>query len=199
MANRKKEAEMSNRTLRPLQRSFVIIGAGISVLTLAACSTTGTSNNAAPSTPATQTSPTMSPSESATPASTASNLPTVTGAAGKAPTIAAPTGTPPATLVTKDIYVGTGAAATAASTLTVQYTLMAWSTGKIVETSWTSAPATFPLSGVIAGWQQGIPGMKVGGRRLLVIPPALGYGASGSGPIGANETLIFVVDVLAIK
>lgn len=76
---------------------------------------------------------------------------------------------------------------------------MAWSTGKVVESSWTSQPATFPLSGVIPGWQQGIPGMKVGGRRLLVIPAALGYGATGSGPIGPNETLIFVVDVLAIK
>ena len=145
--------------------------------------------------------------ESATPTPAAStetqtssaNLPVVTGDKGKAPTISAPSGTPPTTLVTKDIYVGSGAAATASSTLTVQYTLMAWSTGKVVETSWTSSPATFPLSGVIAGWQQGIPGMKVGGRRLLVIPPDLGYGATGSGPIGANETLIFFVDVLAIK
>jgi len=130
---------------------------------------------------------------------TDSSLPTVTGEKGKAPTISAPQGTPPKTLVTKDIFVGTGPAAAASSTLTVQYTLMAWSTGKVVETSWTSTPATFPLSGVIAGWQQGIPGMKVGGRRLLVIPPDLGYGSTGSGPIAANETLIFVVDVLAIK
>jgi peptidylprolyl isomerase len=59
--------------------------------------------------------------------------------------------------------------------------------------------ATFGLNQVISGWQQGIPGMKVGGRRLLVIPPDLGYGAAGGGPIGPNETLIFVVDLLAVS
>jgi peptidylprolyl isomerase len=59
--------------------------------------------------------------------------------------------------------------------------------------------ATFGLNQVILGWQQGIPGMKVGGRRLLVIPPALGYGEAGGGPIGPNETLIFVVDLINIS
>jgi peptidylprolyl isomerase len=76
---------------------------------------------------------------------------------------------------------------------------MAWSTGEVVESSWSGDPATFGLNQVILGWQQGIPGMKVGGRRLLVIPPDLGYGASGGGPIAPNETLIFVVDLIAIS
>ncbi len=126
--------------------------------------------------------------------------PSVTANAGQEPTIGAPLGVPPTTLVTEDIIIGTGAEAIATSTLTVQYTLMAWSTGKVVESSWSGGqPAVFPLSGVIQGWQQGIPGMKVGGRRLLVIPPDLGYGAAGGGPIGPNETLIFVVDVLGIS
>ena len=130
---------------------------------------------------------------------TQGNLPAVTGPAGSAPTISAPSGKPPTTLVTKDIIEGTGTAAVATSTMTVHYTLMAWSTGKVVESSWTSgAPATFPLANVIKGWQQGIPGMKIGGRRLLVIPPDLGYGAAGVGPIGPNETLILVVDVVGI-
>ncbi len=130
---------------------------------------------------------------------TQANLPVVTGAAGSAPTISAPSGTPPTTLVTKDIIEGKGSAAVATSVMTVHYTLMAWSTGKVVESSWTSgSPATFPLANVIKGWQQGIPGMKIGGRRLLVIPPDLGYGAAGGGPIGPNETLIFVVDVVGI-
>jgi peptidylprolyl isomerase len=76
---------------------------------------------------------------------------------------------------------------------------MAWSTGEIVESSWSSQPATFGLNQVIVGWQQGIPGMKEGGRRLLVIPPALGYGEAGGGPIGPNETLIFVVDLIKVN
>ena len=139
-------------------------------------------------------------SSAPTGSSSAISLPSVTGAQGEAPTIGAPSGTPPKTLQTKDIYVGTGAEAVASSTLTVHYTLMAWSTGTIVESSWTNeTPATFPLAQVIPGWQQGIPGMKVGGRRLLVIPPDLGYGAQGAGPIQANETLIFVVDLIAVN
>jgi peptidylprolyl isomerase len=129
----------------------------------------------------------------------ADNLPTVTTNQGEAPTIGAPTGNPPTTLVTKDIIVGTGAEALPTSTMTVHYTLMTWSNGKLIESSWTSgSPATFPLANVIIGWQQGIPGMKVGGRRLLVIPPDLGYGAQGGGPIGPNETLIFVVDAIGV-
>ena len=69
-----------------------------------------------------------------------------------------------------------------------------------MESSWTSGqPATFSLAQVIPGWQQGIPGMKIGGRRVLVIPASLGYGAAGGGPIGPNETLVFVVDLLAIS
>jgi peptidylprolyl isomerase len=78
---------------------------------------------------------------------------------------------------------------------------MAWSTKAVVESSWDSGrSATFPLSGVIAGWQQGIPGMKEGGRRLLVIPPDLGYGATGAGAsIGPNETLVFVVDLIKVS
>jgi peptidylprolyl isomerase len=130
---------------------------------------------------------------------TADNLPTVTTNQGEAPTIGAPSGTPPTTLVTKDIIVGEGAEAQPTSTMTVHYTLMTWSNGALVESSWNSgSPATFPLANVIVGWQQGIPGMKVGGRRLLVIPPDIGYGASGSGPIGPNETLIFVVDAIGV-
>ncbi len=127
-------------------------------------------------------------------------LPAVTAIAGEAPPITAPTGTAPTTLQSKDIIVGTGTEVVATSTLTVHYTLMTWSDGKIIESSWTGGqPATFPLAGVIAGWQQGLPGAKVGGRRLLVIPADLGYGPNGSGPIGPNETLIFVVDIIGVS
>jgi len=129
------------------------------------------------------------------------NLPQVTGDKGVKPNISAPNGQPPTKLEMKDIFVGTGKEAVATSVLEVHYTLMAWSSGVLVESSWDSGQsATFPLSGVILGWQQGIPGMKEGGRRLLVIPPDLGYGAQGAGgAIGPNETLIFVVDLIKVS
>jgi peptidylprolyl isomerase len=81
----------------------------------------------------------------------------------------------------------------------VHYQLISWKSGEVLQSSWQSQPIDFPLGGVIAGWQQGMPGMKVGGRRLLVIPPELAYGASGSGPIGPNETLAFVVDLVGLQ
>lgn len=131
---------------------------------------------------------------------TSTALPEVGGSKGSKPSITAPAGQAPATLMSNDIFVGSGKEAVATSTLEVHYTLMAWSTGQVVESSWDRGQtATFPLSGVIAGWQQGIPGMKEGGRRLLVIPPDLGYGAQGSGEaIGPNETLVFVVDLVSV-
>ena len=129
----------------------------------------------------------------------AAGLPAVTANASEAPTITRPTGEAPATLQTQDIIVGTGAEVLPTSTLTVHYTLMSWSSGEVLESSWTSGqPATFPLSGVIAGWQEGLPGTKVGGRRLLVIPPSLGYGPSAGHPL-EKETLIFTVDIIAVS
>lgn len=129
----------------------------------------------------------------------AAGLPIITGKAGEAPQISKPTSNPPSTLQIHDIWPGSGAAAKVDSTLTLHYTLATWSDGKLIESSWSGgAPATFPLQNLIEGWKQGIPGMKVGGRRLLVIPPDLGYGAQGGGPIGPNETLIFVIDLLGV-
>jgi FKBP-type peptidyl-prolyl cis-trans isomerase len=126
-------------------------------------------------------------------------MPVVSEVVGEAPTISKPSGTPPAELTTKDVIVGTGAEVLPTSTLTVHYTLMAWSTGKIIESSWSGQPATFPLAGVVEGWQKGLPGAQVGGRRLLILPPSMGYGAAGSGPIGPNETLIFSVDIIGVS
>ena len=126
-------------------------------------------------------------------------LPVVSAVAGQAPTISKPEGTPPAELTTKDIIVGTGAEVLPSSTLTVHYVLMTWSDGKLIESSWGGQPATFPLAQVVEGWQKGLPGAKVGGRRLLVIPPDMGYGAAGAGPIKPNETLIFAVDIIAVS
>ena len=171
-------------------RIIVIISSLTLLISLTACSTDGGAPSDGPKGEGNQI--------------TGGNLSTqnveVSAEAGLAPTISSPSGTPPATLVTEDVIIGSGKVASPDSTLTVHYTLMAWSTGQVVESSWDGgSPATFPLSGVIAGWQQGIPGMKEGGRRLLVIPAELGYGAAGGGPIGPNETLIFVVDVISVS
>lgn len=131
--------------------------------------------------------------------SESTTLPVVSANAGEVPTISAPQGTPPADLTTSDVIVGTGVEVLPTSTLTVHYVLMAWSTGKIIESSWSGSPAQFPLAQVVEGWQKGLPGAKAGGRRLLVLPPAMGYGAAGAGPIGPNETLIFAVDIIAVS
>ncbi len=123
----------------------------------------------------------------------------VTANAGEAPTITAPTGDAPTTLIVEDVIVGSGAEVVATSTLTLHYTLMKWSDGSILESSWSSGtPSTFQLSGLIQGWQQGLPGAKVGGRRLLVIPPALGYGLMAGHPL-EKDTLIFAVDIIAVS
>jgi peptidylprolyl isomerase len=121
----------------------------------------------------------------------------VTGDTSAAAVLGKPKGQPPTALFSADIVKGGGATVAQGASVTVHYTLMAWSTGKVVESSWTSGqPVSFSLNGVIKGWQDGIPGMREGGRRLLVIPPALGYGATATGPIAANETLIFIVDLI---
>lgn len=133
------------------------------------------------------------------PANLDSKFVKVTGNTTSAPKLGKPKGQAPTALFSADVVKGGGAVAPAGATVTVHYTLMAWSSGKIVESSWDRGQTvSFSLGGVIKGWQDGIPGMREGGRRLLVIPPALGYGATATGPIGANETLIFVVDLVKV-
>lgn len=110
---------------------------------------------------------------------------------------------PPDDLVTEDLVVGDGAEATAGTTAVVHYVGVSYSTGEEFDASWNrGAPFAFPLGGgkVIAGWDQGVQGMKVGGRRRLVIPPHLGYGDRGAGQaIAPGETLIFVIDLLDVR
>ena len=117
-----------------------------------------------------------------------------------APVVPVKVGPPPAQLVIQDLKVGSGATATPSATVSVNYIGVACSTGKIFDSSYTAnQPATFPLSGVIKGWQDGIPGMKIGGQRLLGIPPAQAYGSQGHAPIAPDETLWFVVELMGIS
>jgi peptidylprolyl isomerase len=123
------------------------------------------------------------------------------GTFGTQPTVTVPSGAPPTQLESTDLITGTGPAAKAGDTITVQYVLATYSSDKVVQASWTSQPFTFTLGEgqVIPGWDQGVVGMQVGGRRELVIPPALGYGDESPGQgISANDTLVFVVDLLKI-
>jgi len=112
-------------------------------------------------------------------------------------------GDPPAELVIEDLATGDGDEAKPGHQVTVHYVGVAYSSGKEFDASYNrGAPFDFALGGgqVIQGWDQGVAGMRVGGRRKLTIPPALGYGARGAGGvIKPNETLIFVVDLLGVQ
>lgn len=119
------------------------------------------------------------------------------------PAVTIPDGAPPTALAKEDLIVGTGTEATSGKTVEVHYVGVAWSTKKQFDASWDRGrPFDFPLGAgrVIRGWDDGVAGMRVGGRRRLIIPPELGYGARGAGgAIGPNETLVFVVDLLAVR
>ncbi len=119
------------------------------------------------------------------------------------PIVDIPAGAPPADLVSEDLVTGTGAEAKPGSTVEVHYVGVSWSTKKQFDASWDRGkPFDFPLGAgrVIRGWDEGVAGMRIGGRRRLTIPPAMGYGARGAGgAIGPNETLVFVVDLLAVR
>ena len=119
------------------------------------------------------------------------------------PEIEVPDGPPPKELETEDLVEGDGAAAKPGDTVTVEYVGVSYSNGDEFDSSWErTEPFSFPIGAgqVIPGWDQGIPGMKVGGRRELIIPPDLAYGKQGAPPdIGPNETLIFVVDLKDVQ
>ena len=107
-------------------------------------------------------------------------------------------GPPPTELVITDIVVGDGVEATPGARVLVHYVGVDFETGEQFDASWDRGEAIeFPLQGLIAGWQQGIPGMKVGGRRQLVCPPALAYGESGGHRL-SGRTLVFVIDLLNV-
>jgi peptidylprolyl isomerase len=109
---------------------------------------------------------------------------------------------PPAELIIEDLVAGDGAEAVPGRPVEVHYVGVAWSTRQQFDASWDrNSTFSFGLGAgeVIAGWDEGVAGMKVGGRRRITIPPHLGYGARGAGgAIGPNETLVFVVDLLAV-
>jgi len=119
------------------------------------------------------------------------------------PVITVPKGEPPTELVTEDLIDGDGDEATTGKQVTVDYSGISWSSGREFDASWNRNDTfSFGLGAgqVISGWDQGVAGMKVGGRRRITIPPQMAYGSGGAGGvIGPNETLIFVVDLREVS
>ena len=123
----------------------------------------------------------------------------MTDSLGTKPEIDFPEGPAPTTLEIVDIVEGTGPEATPGATVEVHYLGVEYETGDEFDSSWSrNQSITFPLNNFIKAWQQGIPGMKVGGRRKLTIPPHLAYGPAGSGHFLAGKTLIFVIDLISV-
>ncbi len=181
-------------------RTLPSVVLAVSVLALAGCgssvaATTSTTTTTAPSTSS------SSPSSHATISPIPRKDRSPAGTAGKAPTVIVPSGSPPTGLESADLIVGKGAPARAGESVTVQYVLATYSSHKVIQSSWTGQPFSFTLGEgqVIPGFDEGMAGMRTGGRRELIIPPALGYGAKSPGAgIAVNDTLIFVIDLLKV-
>ncbi len=109
-------------------------------------------------------------------------------------------GPAPTTLVIKDLIVGDGPEAKPGGTVDVHYVGVEYDTGEQFDASWDRGESIkFPLRGLIEGWQEGIPGLKVGGRRQLTLPPELAYGKAGAGHHLSGKTLVFVIDLLGVN
>lgn len=198
---------------RDLKSATAAVSLAVAVaLVGAACGDSGSSSSSASSTTATTdtattdtgaTAPTSTaPVQSGTPGS--EGIPQITANAtdtDKEPTIAAGTGTPPSDLRIADLVPGNGRVATSADSVSVRYVGALYSDGSVFDASWKagSNPVDFALSQVVPGFSEGIVGMKVGGRREIVIPPALGYGDQAQQGLPAGSTLVFVVDLVGIS
>lgn len=186
-------------------RRLVAVVCSCLISTAAACSSnpgrTSASSSTAPS--STPTSPAASGGGSG---SGIAAIPVAdrspAGTFGKEPAVVVPSGPPPTVLEAADLIAGSGKAVSPGDTVTVQYVGYSWTYKALFDASWSDgsgAPVSFPLSGVIKGWSEGLVGMKLGGRRELIIPPSLAYGsASPSAKIAANDTLVFIVDLIKI-
>jgi peptidylprolyl isomerase len=173
-------------------RTLTLLALLLLVLAFAAC---GGDDEEAPATPAPAATQEAAPPEPTVDASENKNL-------SVKPVVEQPTGDPPDKLKIKDIVEGDGKRAKKGDNVTVQYVGVAFSTGQQFDASWDAGqPFSFPLGAgqVIPGWDEGVAGMRVGGRRQLTIPPDQAYGEAGSPPaIGPNETLIFIVDLVDV-
>ena len=187
-----------------MQRLLLIIGACLALL-VAGCGSDSSTTEPSSST-ATSTEESWASKETETTEKTKESKPKKADESKEKktkPVVKVPSGAPPKSLVVKDIENGTGPAAKAGDEISVNYVGVNYKTGKQFDASWDRGePISFTLGEnyVIQGWEKGLVGMKVGGRRELIIPPSLGYGSAGSPPtIPSNETLVFVIDLEAVE
>ena len=177
-------------------RTWTVVALAASSLGLAACSSS--SSTSTTTTPASASTAPPTPVVIGTIAA-----PSPAGTIGTQPTIIVPTGAPPTQLESKDLIVGTGPAVKVGDKASVQYVGVAYSSKQIFDSSWSrNQPYPFTLGNgtVIPGWDKGVVGMQVGGRRELIIPANLAYGAQSPGSgIAANDTLVFIVDLVKIN
>ena len=205
-------------TVPPMKMTFLrsVVAASVA-LGLAACgndASTSTVSDSSASASVASVAPTTSMSNQSTPpqsfssytsrpkaiTTVAKKFANVSGKCGEEPTLQVKAGTPgPKSLVVSDVCVGSGPIVQPQARVTALYTGIGLSTGQVFDSSWARSKPTFSLNEVIPGWAEGIPGMHVGGRRILVIPGAMAYGSNP--PPGAtilpNETLVFVVDIVS--
>lgn len=182
---------------------IAFLGIGLMAVAVACSSSPSTSSSTVPTEPA---GPTTTSQPSGAPSTSVATIPigeaSPAGTFGKRPTVIVPSTAPPTQLEASDLIVGTGPAVQAGQTITVQYDGYSWTSKKEFDASWNrNQPFSFPLGQgqVIQGWDQGVAGMKIGGRRELVIPPNLAYGSRSPSPeIASNDTLIFVVDLISV-
>jgi peptidylprolyl isomerase len=182
---------------RPL--ALLALLALLAALALAAC---GDDDDSEPAAATAETNQQESEPPSAETGTETEPTPDLTDTSVK-PVIDKPTGTPPRRLVKEDIVKGKGPGAKPGDTVIVNYVGVSFSTGEEFDASWDTGQ-TFPVQlgagMVIEGWEKGLVGIKKGGRRELIIPPEMAYGAKGAPPsIGPNETLVFVIDALDIQ
>lgn len=190
----------------------LLAAAAVATMTLAGCgasatsTATGTATEAPQPTAAATTAPATAAPTAPTPAAPGAKVAGIPTLSGKPTDLKAQssgqagTGSPPAELTTQDVVVGKGAAAKASDTVSIRYSGTLYD-GTPFDASWKAgdAPVTYPLAQFVPGFSLGIEGMQPGGRRVMVIPPALGYGAQGNGPVPGDATIVFVVDLVALS
>lgn len=186
-------------------KRLLLIFVACAALALAGCggSSDGSSTGSSESTETTESTAATTESSTAAKKAKPAKAKKAKSAEKTKPKVTVPKGPPPKKLEIKEIEKGSGNSAETADEVTVQYVGVGYESGEEFDSSWSrNEPFTFTLGAgqVIPGWDQGVKGMQVGGRRELIIPPNLAYGSAGSPPaIGPNETLIFVIDLLAVK